>query len=472
MPGLRGLISSSTADAVLPVAGTRQKQAPEPPTDVAPHEIGRALRRGAVWALAVQIMVQGIRFGSVVLLARLLTPSDYGAAALAVTIASFSPILGDVGYGTALIQAGTAARPWASTACWAALGAGLIGTGVVVLGSFPAAQALGEPDVTPLVAVGGLTLALVAAGSASNALLSRSMSFGVIQVAALISATVAAVGAIVLAATGAGAWALVIQQVVLAGVTSALFIVAARWRPSFEFSRAAFRSLSKFALPYTGGSAFIVLQGVVTVLLVGHFLGVEALGTWNLSMALVVVPMTLVAAPLSRVVYTAFARMRESKERIAEVWLNGVTLLAAVGLPPLFALIALAPDIVPLVFGPQWNSAVTVIQILCVLVMSRTLQTWNVAVLDAAGRPQVNMILCGIVCASLIPSIWLGSAYGLDGAAVAYTVGAFVFGEIPAFIITTRHLDLKGVGCGPASASSRAGMWGRVPGGGVRAEGA
>ncbi len=317
-------------------------------------------------------------------------------------------ILGDLGYGTALVQAPNASQRRASTAYWCALGAGMIGSGIVVLGAYPAARLLGESEVTGLVIAGGLTLFLVAAGSTSNALLTRSMSFGVIQGAGMIAALIATASAVVAAVLGAGAWALVLQQVVLAAVTSACFIVAARWHPSLEFSRAAMRSLTRFAVPYTAGSAFIVFQGLVTVLLVGALLGLEELGIWNLSMAIVVVPMTLLAAPISRVVYAAFARMRDDQERVTEVWLNGFTMLAAVLLPVLFCLIAVAPDLVPLAFGRQWVAAVPVVQTLCVLIMSRALQQWNVAVLDAAGRPQVNMLLTGAVLIALPPSILVG----------------------------------------------------------------
>ncbi len=86
------------------------------PADVAPHEVERSLKHGAVWAVGTQVASQAIRFGGVIVLARLLTPSDYGAAALALAIASYSSILGDLGYGGALIQAERAPQRLASTA--------------------------------------------------------------------------------------------------------------------------------------------------------------------------------------------------------------------------------------------------------------------------------------------------------------------------------------------------------------------
>jgi PST family polysaccharide transporter len=445
MAALRRLLPSAATGRFVPVGGDQRADVVQPPTDVAPHEIEGSVKRGAAWALGSQIATQALRLVGVAVLARLLTPDDYGAAALAITIASFSMILGDLGYGSALVQASTASQRRASTAFWCALGAGAVCSGCVALGAYPASLALDDPEVTALAAVGGITLLLVALGSTSNALLTRAMSFGVIQGASMIAWLVATPCAIVAAAIGAGAWALVVQQVVLAAVMSACVIVPARWRPSLQFSRADLRSLTRFAVPYTGASAFFLLQQVVTVLLVGHFVGIEALGIWNLSMAIVFVPLSLLAYPVSRVIYAAFARMRDSQERVAEMWLKGFTLLAAVVLPALFLLIAVAPDVVPVAFGSQWRPAVPVVQILCVLVMSRTLQTWNEAVMDAAGKPHVAMLLTGSVLVALLPSIWLGSAFGIEGVAVAYCVASLICGELPSFVLTTRELSLKGL---------------------------
>ena len=296
MPAARRLFPSTRPGRLVPVGDG--VGAGQPPRDVAAHDIEHKLRLGAIWALGAQVAVQVIRFASVVVLARLLTPGDYGAANIAVTLGSFAAILGDLGFGNALVQSSSATQRWASTAYWSALAAGLVGSGLAALGAYPASLVLGEPEVTGLVIVGGFTLFLVAAGSASNALLTRSMSFGVIQSAMLAATLIAAIAAIAAAAAGLGAWALVIQQVVLAGMTSVLFIVAGRWRPSLEFSRPAFNSLAKFALPITGGHLFAVVQPLVTALLIGHHVGVNELGIWSLSMSVVVVPLSLFGYPI------------------------------------------------------------------------------------------------------------------------------------------------------------------------------
>jgi O-antigen/teichoic acid export membrane protein len=145
------------------------------------------------------------------------------------------------------------------------------------------------------------------------------------------------------------------------------------------------------------------------------------------------------------VIYAAFARMRDNPERVAEVWLRGFTTLAAVVLPALFGLIAVAPDLIPLAFGPQWISAVPVVQILAAFLMVRTLQTWNTPVMDAFGKPHIAMRLNALVLIVLVPSLWFGSRFGIEGVAVAFSLASLICGEGPSFVITTRALSLNGL---------------------------
>lgn len=411
--------------------------------DVAPEAVEGSLKHGILWTLGSQVPIQLIRVLGVVILARLLTPDDYGKASLAVALASFSMVLGDLGYGTALVQASAATQRWASTAWWSALVAGTIIFAVVALAAYPAALLLGESDVAFLVIAAGSTFLLVAFGSTSNALLTRAMNFRSIQSAAVLASAVATVTAVAAAAGGAGPWSLVAQQIVLAGISAATFVVLARWTPSFEYSRAAFRSLSRFALPFTGGSVLFSLQTILTTLLVGALIGIPELGIWTFSVALVVIPTVLISAPLSRVIYASFARMRDQKERVAELWLNGTAIVSAVILPALFGLVAVAPDLIPFVFGSQWIPAVPIVRILSLLAMLRSLQTWNTSVMDAAGKPHVSMWLNAAVLAVLPVAMWVGSTHGLEGVALCYVVAILLSGEIPSLLITTRELSVS-----------------------------
>ena len=82
-------------------------------------------------------------------------------------------------------------------------------------------------------------------------------------------------------------------------------------------------------------------------------------------------------------------------------------------------------------------------QILCVMIMCQTLIAWNDAVLDAAGKPHVVMLLKAAVLIALLPSIWVGSEFGIEGVAIAFTLTTLIFGQIPSFVITIRQLSLS-----------------------------
>ena len=129
MPGFARLLPSAATDRFVPLGEAHPAHIAQAPGDVATHEIGRSAEaRRPLAAYGSQLAVQAIRLVAVAVLARLLTPDDYGAAALAITIGSFSMLLGPFGYGTALVQASTASQRRASTACWCAIGAGAIGS--------------------------------------------------------------------------------------------------------------------------------------------------------------------------------------------------------------------------------------------------------------------------------------------------------------------------------------------------------
>jgi PST family polysaccharide transporter len=312
-----------------------------------------------------------------------------------------------------------------------------------VLGAYPAAVIVGDPQVTGLIIVGGSTLALSALGSASAALLTRSMNFRVLQGSNLIAWAIASAVAVAAAFAGAGPWSLVSQQVVLIGLTSALIIMALGWRPSFEFSVIDARQLFRFALPFTGSSVFFVLQGIVVTLLVGHLLGVDQLGIWTFAMSMVVLPFSLVVTPLTRVLYAGFARMRDQQDRMAEIWLSATALLSSIVVPMCLGLIAVAPDAIPLVFGRQWTPAVPIVQILAIFALVRALQAWGTSVIDAAGKPHLTMLCMAAVLLVLPVAVWIGSSYGLEGVAVLYVVAVLLFAEVPGLVFTTRELSVR-----------------------------
>jgi O-antigen/teichoic acid export membrane protein len=398
---------------------------------------------GAAWKLGGQIGVQLIRLVTVAILARLLTPADYGLAAIAVALAMFAPTVGDMGLGSALVQTKEAPQLVRSTVFWGSLASGIALSVLLAAAAGPVGQILDDPRIGAMVAVGGLTFFICSLGSASQAVFMRGMKFRSIELRYWFALVVASALAVLAAGVGAGPWALVLQQIVLLVTFAAALWWRAGWRPSLEFSGAVFRHLSSFAIRIVGGRWARLGELLVLSVLIGGLVGVPALGAWTFAMSTVILPLSLIAIPVAEVLFSAFSRLRGEPERIAALWLESVRLLNAVILPLLLGLIVVAPDLIPVLFGAQWHVSIAIVQILSVYVIIRSLQSWGSPVMDALGRPEVTLwTQLAALCLTPI-AVVIGAQWSIEAVAVCFVVSQLIAVEIPMLIFVLSELRVS-----------------------------
>jgi O-antigen/teichoic acid export membrane protein len=405
--------------------------------------VERSVRTGILWKFVGQLGLQGTRFVTVAVLARLLGPADYGSAAVAVALATFAPTVGDMGMGAALVQTDRVTRRVRSTAFWGSLAFGVSISALFVVFAVPVGQFLDDPRIGTMVAVGALTFAIYSLGSTSHATFMRAMNFRTIELRFMLALVVAGVLSIIAAASGLGAWALVLQQIVLITTFVAALWWRAGWLPTFEFSGQTFRQLSGFAVQIAGGRWARLIELLVLSLLIGKLVSLSGLGAWTFAMSTVILPLVVIAIPIAEVLFSAFSRLRGNRDRIAALWLDSLGLQAAVILPLLVGLVVVAPDLIPLVFGEQWHVSVTIVQILSIYVIIRSLQSLNSIVLDAAGRPQVTLWtqLAALAFAPL--AVVIGAQWSIEAVAVCFVVGQLIAVEIPSFVFVLSELQVK-----------------------------
>jgi PST family polysaccharide transporter len=398
---------------------------------------------GITWKLAGQVAIQVVRLLTVAVLARLLTPHDYGAAAIAIALASFAPQLADSGMGSALVQAEAAPRAVRSTAFWASLASGAGLFLLMAAAAEPVARFMGEREVAGMVVAGGLTFAISSVGSASQAVYMRGMRFRSTEVRNWVALVTGGVVAVVAAAGGAGPWALALQQIAFMAALAAALWFGAGWRPTLEFSRPVFRDLASFAIRIAGGRWARLIELLVLTVLIGRLASVAELGAWSFGMSMVILPLSLIAIPIAEVLFSAFSRLREQPERMAALWLDSIGYLAAVLLPVLLGLIVVAPDLIPVVFGSRWEVSVGVVQILSVYVLIRGLQSWGSVYMDAVGRPEVTFwTQLASLCLTPV-AVVAGVHWGIEGVAACYVAAQMVAVEIPMFVMVLAQMRVS-----------------------------
>ena len=409
----------------------------------APPQMERLVGIGITWKLVGQVTIQLIRLLTVAVLARFLTPADYGAAAIAIALATFAPTVADMGIGSALVQAQTASRLVRSTAFWASIGFGIGLFVLIAAAAEPVGRFLGESQITEMVVAGGLTLAIYSVGSTSQAMFMRELRFRSIELRNWLALLTGAVIAIIAAANGAGPWALVLQQVVYMTCLVIALWWRPGWRPTLSFSGSVFRELASFAIRIAGGRWARLIELLVLALLIGKLASVPELGAWTFAMSMVILPLTLIAIPTAEVLFSAFSRLQDQPERMSALWLDSIAYLAAVLLPLLLGLIVISPDLIPVVFGSRWEVSVGVVQILSVYVIIRGLQAWGSVYMDAIGRPEVTLwTQLASLCLTPV-GVVIGVHWGIEGVAVCFVACQLIAVEIPMFVITLSQLRVS-----------------------------
>lgn len=410
-------------------------------TTPASESIGARILSGVAWKAGSQVTLQLTRMVVALILARLLSPHDWGLAAMVLVFSGFVVVFTDNALGTALIQRRQLERGDRSTVFWISAAVGVALAVVGTLLAEPLARFYGEPDVRWLFVALSLGFLVSSLGTTQLALLIRDMQFRRLELRQIAATLVGAAVGISLAVSGYGAWAIVGQILGEAVVSTALLWILSPWRPSATISAASLRRLGGFA-----GNVFaenVVWQASRTLssVLIGRVLGAAVLGTYTLATTVILMPFARIAAPLQQVFFPAFSQLTDDRERMADIWLRATRLVAAVSIPALVGLAVVAPDFVQVVLGPKWAEAATVIQILAVVGIIQALHTLNGEVLLALDRAGTLLAYTVVWSVVTVGAVAIGLRWGLLGVATAYAAAVVAVEPLRA-LLTTRALGI------------------------------
>ena len=436
----------------------------EEATAVSPS-MGSAVLTGLGWKVATVLVSDVTRIVVAVVLARLLTPADYGMAGMAFIFSGLATIFSDLALGGALVQRREVTEEDRSTVFWGSLAFSFVVAGICVALSPLVADFFGKQEVEKLVAVMAISVPLSALTTTQVALLLRQLAYRSLEIRQMLAILSGAVAALVFAAAGFGPWAIVVNSLVASAVSTLLVWRFSSWRPRFVFSFARLRDLSPFGLRLFGLRLMNYANLNVDNLLVGRFAGAAALGVYSLAYNVMFTPMIRIANPISSVVYPALARMQDDMPRMRRAWLRSKRMSASLLAPAFLIAIVTAPVLVPVLFGPQWHEAVPVIQLLAVAGVAHSLVTLNWTVLQGTGRMKVAFRLGLLVSAMTVASFAVGVRWGAVGVAAAYAVIKLPVVLIDTYVTTRavgfsfREALLAGGSILPHAVLAAAGAW-------------
>jgi O-antigen/teichoic acid export membrane protein len=405
-------------------------------------DIRRKVASGLGWKAVSQVLRQLTRLAVLVVVARALSPHEYGVAGMVLVFSSLVLIFADLALGTALVQRATLTELERSTVFWTSAFVGVVVTLLTVALAGPVASFFGEPDVEPLLRVFALSFILTSLMTVPNALLSRQMAWRGLELRSMGATVAGAATGVSLAVAGAGPWAIIAQQVVISATSLVLTWVLSAWRPRLQFSFAQLWHLGSFGFRLFGTRLVFYMERNADNLLVGRVLGPAALGVYSLAYNVMLVPLEQVGGPMAEVLFPALSRMQDDHARMRAAWLRAVRLLAALVAPAMLVLIVVADDVVAVVLGPKWSAVAPIVQVLAWVGLHQSLQRFNSSVLQALGKGRTLLryaIFTSTVCLS---GFAIGLHWGVQGVAVGYCIASTIVAPVY-LVATTRASGMR-----------------------------
>lgn len=391
-----------------------------------PGDIGRRAVSGAIWKIFAGLVNQILRFAVLIVLARILGPSDFGLAALVMTFAMFGPVFSDFSLGNALVYKETVTRRETSTVFWTCTMLGLFFTALGVGLAFPLGAFFGHTSFAPMFIVFSTTFLVMSLVAVPIAVLTRQMRFALLQGVSVVTSIVGAGAALVVAVMGFGPWAVLTQYLVQTVANAALLWVRCGWRPGFEFSRSDLRGIAKYSSAVFGSYFLLQVTPVAQNVLVGRLLGAPPLGTLVVMQNVSLLPANRITQPVMDVLFPVLSRLRGDRARTSVVWARSVEVSALAALPALLGLVVVAPDFVAVVLGSKWAGSETVLRLLALAGIFLALQPSTLTLFQACGAIRRMVTVTAGSAAATIIAVAAGSGWGLTGVAIGLVIQAAV----------------------------------------------
>jgi O-antigen/teichoic acid export membrane protein len=398
--------------------------------------------RGILWSGIGQVGIQALGFIVSVVLARLLSPQEYGVFAATAVLTGLLGAFGGGALTAALVQRADVTGEDLDTSFWVAMGLGGAMALLLIMSAHPIAIFFREPLIAPLLMAQAIGVVLAPLGAVHAALLSRRMDFRSLARVDLMTVAGSGVLAIGMALSGWGVWSLVVPGLAGTGLGVLALWRLVPWRVQGGIDRESLLRLGRFSVSVLAFDVLNYVRGNVDYLVLGRVLGTRPLGLYYLAYNITTIPQTRMVPIITRVLFPALSAVQHDLPRLRNAYAQAVRYVSLVTFPLLAGLAILASEFVLAVFGIHWVEAVPLVRILCIAGVLYSLGTTTGSVIFSRGRADLACWISIGATAFMSGCVLAGARYGALGVAVgvaAYAALSFV----PVQLLTNRLIDLS-----------------------------
>ena len=381
---------------------------------------------GAIWTLLERLGTQVVSFVITIVLARLLTPTDYGVIGMLGVFISISGLFIDCGFGSALIRKKERTDEDFSTVFWFNLAVSIICYIILFFAAPYIARYYHMPVLTSILRVIGLNLIIQALYTIQITRLTAAVNFKPQAKVAVSSCVFSGLVGITLAYFGFGPWALVGQSMFAAIFSGSLYWIFSGWRPAFAFSVPAFKELFGFSSKIVAAGLLHTIYTNISPLIIGRKYTAADLGFYSRADSLAQLPGGIFQGTLGRVVFPVLASIQDDEQRLRATYNKYLRLMTSIVAPSMLLLAACSEPVIAMLIGEKWLPCVPYLQLLAIGWMIDPIILVNLNILYVKGRSDIVLKLEIIKKAIAIAIVVTAVQYGV----LWLSVGRVIYGYI------------------------------------------
>lgn len=385
---------------------------------------------GIIWASIQRFGNLGISFISNIVMARLLTPDDFGTIGMLLFFIALAQTFVDSGFGSALIQKKEITKEDTSTVFYINMMISVFAYVILFISAPYIAQFYNIPILCDLLRVQSLVVLIQGFTLIQSVQLTKKLDFKKLSICNLIGTIILAISGIIAAYWGMGVWSLVIRTLAGTITTSILLWAIGQWKPIWVFSLDSFKRLFSFGGFMLLSSLMITISNNIQSLILGKFFTPSTLGNFTQARTLRNISSDSISSVIGQVLYPDFSNHQDNDLLIKEKLEKSAYLLSYLVSAIMAICILTAEPLINLLYGNQWNEAIPYFQILCLGGLSICLQDININVIKAKGKSR-TLFICNFIkvtcyIVAMIVGAKVGGIYGFIWVMVIYTTLAYI----------------------------------------------
>ena len=349
--------------------------------------------KGTIWSSIERFSVQGVAFVVMIIMARILTPADYGLVGMLTIFIAISQSLIDSGFSQALIRKQDRLEIDNSTVFYFNIVVGAVLYLVLFFCAPLIAKFYAEPLLIPLTRVISLSVIINSFVVVQRALLTVDIDFKTQAKASLFAAIISGAVGITMTYTGWGVWSIVWYQITNLFVNAVLLWIFSKWRPTWQYSWESFRELFGFGSKLALSGIIDTLYNNIYLIVIGKVFKASDLGYYTRAQQFAAFPSSNLTGIIQRVTFPVLCTIQNDEERLRSVYRRFLRLSAFIIFPLMIGLAVLSKPLILLLLKEQWAFASTLLSVLCFQMMWYPIHAINLNLLQVKGRSDLFLKL-------------------------------------------------------------------------------